>query len=100
VVHETNDIIMSTILNEEDATHLGINLIDHLNRFIHFACMYGIPHLHSLPYTGVIPRCRQIRLLRELLRGLGVAFRDEILHDDTIYVTTPATSVSANSVPI
>lgn len=68
--------------------YLWIQLVDKLNGILDLAFVYGIADVDAFSNAShSLFRVADVGLLRELLGGTRIAFRDEIVHDDPVDIT-------------
>lgn len=65
-------------------TYLVIDLIDELDSLFHVASVDGVAHSDALPNALHVLRVAEVGLLSKFLCCGGIAFRDEIVHDDPV----------------
>lgn len=87
MVHETENHHTMGWVGKREETYLWIDLVDHLNRFIHSAIMDRLSNSNTVPDAVHVGRVADVRFLSKLLGGAGVAFRDKVVHDDPVDVT-------------
>lgn len=90
MVHENkyNHVVDDEVGDE--STYFGVEVIDQLDGLLQVSAMNGVPYSYSFFNSCQVCFLLYIGLGSKLLSSRGVSLRDQIVHDQLVYITACA----------